>query len=69
MLLVKLIKYCMWLLVIMMFSAMPPGINDTKGSISVRVGTKEECYHMKERIEQMQFDRYRMKASCVFKGT
>ena len=59
----------MWLLIVMMFSTLPPGINDTKGSISVRVGTQEECYQMKERIEKMRFENYRMSASCVFKGT
>jgi len=58
----------MWLLVVMMFSTLPPGINDTKGSIAAQVGTKEECLQMKERFEKMRFDNYRMSASCVFKG-
>lgn len=58
----------MWLLIVMMFSTVPSGVNDTKGSISVRVGTKEECYQMKEHIERMRFDKHRMSASCLFKG-
>ena len=58
----------MWLLIVMMFGTMPPGVNDTKGSISVRVGTREECYQMKEQIERVRLDRYRMSATCTFKG-
>ena len=65
---VKSIKYCMWLLVIMLHSTLPPGINDSRGSIMARVSTREECYQIKERMEQIRFDNHRMSASCVFKG-
>ncbi len=58
----------MWLLIVMMFSNLPPGINDTKGSITARVGTREECLQLKERIEKMRLDNYRMTATCTFKG-
>jgi hypothetical protein len=58
----------MWLLIVMMFSV-PPGVNNTKGSISVIVETREECYQIKDRIEKtMRFDNYRISGSCVFKG-
>ena len=53
----------------MMFSTVPQGYNNSRGSIAVQVGTKEECLQIKERIEQtMRFDRHRMTASCTFKG-
>lgn len=58
----------MWLLIVMMFSTLPPGVNDTKGSIAARVGTREECYQLKEQIEKLRVDKYRMSASCIFKG-
>lgn len=59
----------MWLLIVMMFSTLPPGLNDPRGSITVRVAAQEECLQMKERIEKtMRFDKHRMSASCVFKG-